>query len=123
MWEKARHRLIFGAMRIFYRPYLWFKTGYRTGIHRLKKKQGQLIVCNHQSVYDAYMINMAFDRPVFIMAGDYLFNRGKASDRMNWFFAPIPKVKEKRSRVASDDAARAARGKRRRHLPGGESHL
>ena len=93
MWEKARHRVIFGAMRIFYRPYLWFKTGYRTGIHRLKKKQGQLIVCNHQSVYDAYMINMAFDRPVFIMAGDYLFNRGKASDRMNWFFAPIPKVK------------------------------
>lgn len=93
MWEKPRHRFIFGLMRIFYRPYLWLKTGYTTGIHKLKKNQGHLIVCNHQSLYDAYMINMSFNRPVFIMAGDYLFNRGRASQRMNYFFAPIPKIK------------------------------
>jgi 1-acyl-sn-glycerol-3-phosphate acyltransferase len=93
LWEKKRHTYVIWVLQTVFALYAWVKLGYKTKIHKLQKAQGRLIVCNHQSVYDGYLINMAFNRPVYIMAGDYLFNRGKKSDRMNYFFAPIPKVK------------------------------
>ena len=84
MWEKKRHTYVIWALQTVFALYAWLKMGYRTKIHKIQKAQGRLIVCNHQSVYDGYLINMA---------GDYIFNRGRKSDRMNYIFAPIPKVK------------------------------
>ena len=93
MWEKKRQRVVDWALQTFFSGYAWLKMGYRTRVHKLKKSQGQLILANHQSFYDGYLVNLAFNRPVYIMAGDYMFNEGKKSERMNYLFAPIPKVK------------------------------
>ncbi len=92
-WQKPRHYLSYGFMHIFFRAYVWAKMGFTAKLHKLNKKQGYLIVSNHQSFYDGYLVNMGFDRPVYVMAGDYMFNTGKPAQRLNYWFAPIPKVK------------------------------
>ena len=92
-WEKPRHKLTYGFMHIFFRIFVWWKMGYTAKLHKLDKKQGYIVVSNHQSFYDGYLVNMGFNRPLFVMAGDYMFNTGKPAERMNYLFAPIPKVK------------------------------
>ena len=92
-WEKPRHRVAFAFARLYFRVFGWWKMGYTTGKVRLEKGKGHLVVCNHQSLYDAYLISMCFNRPLYVMAGDYMFNTGKPAERLVRWFAPIPKVK------------------------------
>ena len=56
------------------------------------KKGPYLIICNHQTTMDPFMLSLSFRFPVYFVASDDLFNL-KISPLIRYLVAPIPKSK------------------------------
>ncbi|MCM1290042.1 MAG: 1-acyl-sn-glycerol-3-phosphate acyltransferase [Corallococcus sp.] len=56
------------------------------------KKGPYLIVCNHQTTMDPFILSLSFKFPIYFMASDDLFNL-KVSPLIRHLVAPIPKSK------------------------------
>ena len=90
-WIKRRHAAVFA----FLRPImgLYFKLRYRhRAIKSGLKKGAYLIVSNHQTTMDPFLLSLSFKFPIYFVASDDLFNL-KVSSLINFLVAPIPKSK------------------------------
>ena len=93
-WTKFRHRIIRNiAFAVLY-PYLRLK--YRTRIRKFKEqeKRPYLILFNHQTALDQFIVGSAFKGPIYYVASEDLFSNGRISRLLEWAVAPIPIKKQ-----------------------------
>lgn len=90
-WTKKRHAAVFAFLRPIMR--LYFKLRYRyTAKQSGLEKSAYLIVSNHQTTMDPFMLSLSFRFPVYFIASDDIFNL-KVSPLIRYLVAPIPKSK------------------------------
>ena len=63
------------------------------------KKGAYLIISNHQTTMDPFLLSLSFRFPIYFVASDDLFNL-KVSPLINYLVAPIPKSKSLRDVAA-----------------------
>ncbi|MDE6441573.1 MAG: 1-acyl-sn-glycerol-3-phosphate acyltransferase [Clostridia bacterium] len=97
-WTKRRHARIFAFLRPIMRFYFRLRYNYRANPSGLKKG-AYLIISNHQTTMDPFMLSLSFKFPVYFIASDDIFNL-KISPLIKYLVAPIPKSKSLRDVAA-----------------------
>lgn len=96
-------------LRPFFGLYLKIKYGYSYKKYRLQKGKPYLILSNHQTMADQFLVSMIFDRNLYFIARDDLFSMGAASRVMKFLVAPIPKNKVARDIQTIRDSMQVAK--------------
>lgn len=92
MWIKFRHKVFhFFFRRVVYLVFR-LKYGFHTKKYKLPKGP-HLILFNHVSNFDPIFVGTTFNRPVYFIANEDLFNIPFWSKVLNYLVAPIPKQK------------------------------
>lgn len=91
MWTKKRHKIVFAILRFPFRIFFKFKNNFKAIKYKLEKKP-YLILSNHLTTLDPFMLSCSFDRAIYFMSSSDLFCN-KYSKLINWLVAPIPKNK------------------------------
>ncbi|MBE5754895.1 MAG: 1-acyl-sn-glycerol-3-phosphate acyltransferase [Clostridiales bacterium] len=94
-WTKTRHRVICKLLKPIFK--LYFRLRYNLKVDNYEKNvpQGALIMCNHLTTLDPFMLASSFSRPIYFIASDDLFTIPIISSIIKWLVAPIPKSKSK----------------------------
>jgi len=108
-WVKNRHKVITFICRLFLIPYLRIK--YNVKIERIKdaRKRPYLILYNHQTPFDQFMISVSCPAPVYYVATEDIFSIGFISRLLNWTVAPIPIKKSGNDLKATKTCIRVAK--------------
>lgn len=87
-WVKLRHKIVTFILK----PFLSLYTRIAYGFHfkRTKLKKPHLILYNHQSDFDQFMIGISFNKPIYYVASEDLFAIRRVSALIKWLVAPIP---------------------------------
>ena len=73
MWVKRRHKVITTLLRPVFRLYL--KIKYRaTFSKKVSMPEGSIIISNHTTTLDPFMVGMLFKQNLYYMASKDLFN-------------------------------------------------
>ncbi len=93
-WVRFRHRVVRNLAFLVLYPYV--KLKYRIKIEKFKaqKKRKYLILFNHQTALDQFIVGSAFKGPVYYVASEDLFSNGWISRLLSWAVAPIPIKKQ-----------------------------
>lgn len=93
-WIKYRHRVIrhIAAATLGVYVRLWY--GVRVEKFKEGAKRPHLIVMNHTTFCDQFLVGMAFPTPVYYIASEDLFSNGFVSKLLRWAVAPIPIKKQ-----------------------------
>lgn len=91
VWIKRRHARVFAFLRPIMRFYFRIRYNFNARSSGLKKG-AYLIISNHQTTMDPFLLSLSFRFPVYFVASDDLFNL-KISPLIKYLFAPIPKSK------------------------------
>lgn len=91
MWTKRRHRVMFAILRPIMRVYTRWKYGYTAKKYPLEKRP-YLVLSNHQTGFDQFLIALSFKRPLYYIASDDIFSN-RYSKLIEYLVAPIPKSK------------------------------
>lgn len=88
-WIKFRHQFVIAIVRIFMRPIAYFYFGFR--YKRFKnKKQSYLILHNHQTVWDQFLIGLIWSNKVYYIMSDDLTTIKFLSPILRFLVNPIP---------------------------------
>ena len=90
-WTKRRHAIVFALLRPILRLYFRLRYNYKAK-HSGLGKSAYLIISNHQTTMDPFLLSLSFRFPIYFVASDDLFNL-KVSPLINYLVAPIPKSK------------------------------
>lgn len=93
-WVRFRHRIIWSLAFLVLWPYTRIK--YRVKIKRFREKQKRqyMVLFNHQTALDQFIVGAAFRGPVYYVASEDLFSNGWVSRLLEWAIAPIPIKKQ-----------------------------
>ena len=91
MWIKRRHKLIFKVLKGPFKIFLKIKYNYKAINVKLEKKP-YLILSNHLTTMDPFMVAASFSRPIYYITNADLFS-SKYGKIINYLVAPIPKNK------------------------------
>ena len=93
-WLKLRHKIITKVAGFFIYPFLCL--AYNVKIKKIAKDQDRqyLILFNHQTLHDQFIIGFSFRRPIYYLASEDLFSNGFISTLLKWAVAPIPIKKQ-----------------------------
>ena len=91
MWVKRRHRVVFWLLRFPFRVFFKLKYHFFSVKYKLEKKP-YLILSNHLTTLDPFMLALSFKRPIYYMTSADLFS-SKYKGIIEWLVAPIPKNK------------------------------
>lgn len=89
-WAKFRHKVIRNILYPFVKLFLNIKMGIKIIKFKNSDKGPYLIIYNHQTGYDQFIVSAAFKFPIYHVASDDLFSNGKVSKLMKYCFNPIP---------------------------------
>ncbi len=89
---RTRHKVYFFCARIV-GVVMSLMYGFRYRIFHGKRGQNYFILSNHQTLLDPPLLAMSFRAPVYIVAGETLFNDSIPSRMLRHCFAPIKKRK------------------------------
>lgn len=103
-WIKRRHARVFAVLRPIMRLYFKLRYNYKAKPSGLKKG-AYLIISNHQTTMDPFMLALSFRFPIYYLASDDLFNL-KVSPLIKYLVAPIPKSKSLHDIVAMRNVLR-----------------
>lgn len=94
-WRKKHHAVTFALLRGIFKPF--FRLRYRLKPSQDEKKvpQGALIMGNHQTTYDQFILTCSFRRPVYLIASEDLFLNPVLGPIMKYTMRPISKSKSK----------------------------
>ena len=107
-WIHKRHFIITDSLRPFFALYL--KLAYNVKIEKYPVNGRQyLIIMNHQTAYDQFLVGAAFNTPVYYIASEDLFSNGWISKLLTWVVAPIPIKKQTTDMRATLTSARVAK--------------
>lgn len=93
-WTKFRHRVVRNVAFFILYPYTKLKYGIRIRKFKEQEKRPYLILYNHQTALDQFIVGSAFKGPVYYVASEDLFSNGKISRLLEWAVAPIPIKKQ-----------------------------
>lgn len=91
-WNMLRHKFVFVILRPFFRISLYFNYRYRFKKYKMKKNEPCIIISNHCTALDQFLVIMSFKRVIHFIAADDLFVL-KVSPIIRYLVAPIPKTK------------------------------
>ena len=93
-WIRFLHRIVWSLAFLVLYPYTRIK--YRVKIKRFKEKQKRqyLVLFNHQTALDQFIVGAGFKGPVYYVASEDLFSNGWVSRLLEWAIAPIPIKKQ-----------------------------
>ncbi|MGD9605770.1 MAG: lysophospholipid acyltransferase family protein [Bacilli bacterium] len=95
MWTKFRHKAVFAILKPFFRLFLRWHYGFHAKKFPITKKPF-LILFNHQTSFDPFMVSMSFNCPIYFLATDDIFSLRILSPIIRYLVAPIPKSKSYR---------------------------
>lgn len=96
MWKKRRHKIVITILRPFFK--LYFKIKYKCSFDKkIKIDGGSIILSNHVTTLDPFMIGCLFSDHVYYMASLDLFEHKFVGKLIKWLVNPIPKEKSKSS--------------------------
>ncbi|HHU56023.1 MAG TPA: 1-acyl-sn-glycerol-3-phosphate acyltransferase [Acholeplasmataceae bacterium] len=92
MWIKRKHKIVFNILRPIFTVILYLL--YRLKVSKYKLDDGpHLIISNHQTTLDPFIIALSFKKPIYFMASEDLFIKGFRSKIIKYLVSPIPKKK------------------------------
>lgn len=99
-WRKPRHKVIYTLLRPLF--LLYFKLKYKCKFPKpLKIKGGCIILCNHVTTLDPFMVGAMVKGANYFMASMDLFQHKFVGKLIKWLVNPIPKQKSKSSDLAA----------------------
>ena len=93
-WCRKRDWVTLVLIKILLWPYFFFSMGYRCEKVKLRRDRPYLILCNHETFWDPFFVNLMYNRPIHFMATDNIFTNGFISKLLTFFLGPIPKRKQ-----------------------------
>lgn len=93
-WIKFRHRIVWALAFVVLYPYTRIKYRIKIKRYREKKKRPMVVLFNHQTGLDQFIVGSALRGPVYFVASEDLFSNGKVSRLLEWAIAPIPIKKQ-----------------------------
>jgi len=99
-WRKPRHRIITELARCLVGPYV--RLRYRIKIEKFRPKDSRpyLLISNHQTGFDQFIMGMVFPRPIYYLASEDLFSNGFVSKLLKFAVEPIP-IKKQTSDISA----------------------
>ncbi len=93
-WLRFRHRIVWCLAYSVLYPYTRIK--YRVKVKRFKEKPNRqyLVLSNHQTALDQFIVGAAVKGPVYYVASEDIFSNGWISRLLEWAIAPIPIKKQ-----------------------------
>ena len=103
-YVKFRHKVVYNTLRPAFK--LFFKIKYNSVAYKYKlDKQPYLILSNHLTILDPFLLASSFNKPIYFMASEDLAST-KYSKIYNWLVNPIYKAKSKSDLGAVKDCIR-----------------
>ena len=100
MWVKRRHRWVINFLKLIFQPYL--KLKYKmTRDKRISIGKGSIILSNHTTTLDPFLIQLLFKENLYFMASKDLFNHRFTGKLIKWLINPIPKEKSKKNDISA----------------------
>ena len=95
MWCKKRHKVIISIIRPIFK--LHFKYKYNLSVKCTDIEESSLILSNHVTSLDPFMVGSLFKNPLYYMASMDLFQHAFIGKLIKFLVNPIPKEKSKKS--------------------------
>lgn len=108
-WVLPRHRVVRHLAYWAIYPYLRYKLGVRIEKFKEQGDRPYLVVMNHQTVFDQFIVGCSFKGPVYYIATEDIFSMGWISSLIRWLVNPIPIKKQTNDLKAVKDCIRVAR--------------
>ena len=93
-WRKFRHRVVWALAFCVLYPYTRIKYRVKIKKYKEKKKRPLVVLFNHQTALDQFIVGAGLQGPVYFVASEDLFSNGKVSRLLEWAIAPIPIKKQ-----------------------------
>lgn len=94
IWLKPRHRVIRDLASLVLGPYVRIRYNIKIKKFRPKDERPYLILSNHQTGADQFIVGMVVPRPIYYLASEDLFSNGFISKLLRFAVAPIPIKKQ-----------------------------
>lgn len=93
-WIKPRHKIARNLIYTFFAPHVRRRYGVKVEKFKNQGDRQYLILLNHQTAYDQFLVGMAFEGSVYYVASEDLFSLGFVSKVIKHLVAPIPIKKQ-----------------------------
>ena len=108
-WIYPRHRWARNVLAAVLGPITKWKYSVRVERFAQQGDRPYLILFNHQTAFDQFIVGMAFRGPVYYVASEDLFSNGWVSSVIRYLVAPIPIKKQTTDIGAVMNCIRVAR--------------
>ena len=108
-WVLTRHKIIVGLAKLFLIGFVKAKYGVKIEKFKEQSKRQYLILFNHQTLFDQFLVALAFKGHTYFVASEDIFSNGFISKLLRFAVAPIPIKKQTSDTQAVMDCARVAR--------------
>ena len=95
VWKRKHHKVTFALIRAIFKPFFRFRYKLKPNKEEKNVPSPALIMANHQTTYDQFMLMCSFKRPLYFIASEDLFLNPILGPLMKWFMKPISKSKSK----------------------------
>ncbi len=93
-WRRRRHKVIIEIARVIMGPYLRIRYGVKPPKRKDLIREQSLILLNHQTPMDQFLVGLWCRDPVYYLATEDIFSNGWVSSLIRWAVAPIPIKKQ-----------------------------
>lgn len=90
LWVKKRHRFMNCVLKVVLAPYIRLRYGYRYDKFKATKNEPYLILSNHQTGYDQFLVAKAISNTTYFVANEDIFSMGFPSTLIKYLVAPVP---------------------------------
>ncbi len=91
-WTKKRHAIIQRIAKVVVFPFMKIKYGAK--IIKCKDKRQRVILANHQTAFDQFLVAYGFSAPIYYLASEDIFSSGFVSKLLRFAVNPIPIKKQ-----------------------------
>ena len=93
-WIRPRHAVIRNILYCILTPYRKIRYGIKIDKFREQENRPYLILLNHQTPFDQFVVGISLTGPIYYMATEDIFSMGWISNVIRWLIAPIPIKKQ-----------------------------
>lgn len=94
-WVRKRHVFFKKLLHVCFNIPMKIKYGYKYEKFKIKKGETYVVVCNHTTTLDPIFLNLAFNKMLYFVGSDDLFNIKYLSWWLQYLTGIIPKSKGK----------------------------
>ncbi len=94
-WIKKHHGVTFWVIRCIFKPFFLLRYRLKPANDKRKIPSPSILMANHQTTYDQFIVACSVKRPTYFIASEDLFMNPILAPLMKYFMAPIAKSKSK----------------------------